>query len=312
MLVGEISVTEAVQTSHAPRGGVRTLPRRPLAPANLWFALPTIFFVGVFFVLPLVLNLPLSFSSWTTYRSEIVWNGISNFELLHGQGYLINAIWVTLAYSVVAMLVQNVVSLSLAYALRDSTALNGFFRSLFFLPVLISPLAAGYVWRGILDPAGPLNGFISLFWGGFEFAWLGSTATALVSVAFVDAWKWIGLTTLVYIAGINSVPREVVEAARIDGATGWQTFWRIIFPLLAPAFTFNVVVTLIGAFSAYDVIQATTGGGPGAATRSINVLLRTQWGLGDFGAGSALGLIITLLVIVVAVPLVAWLRRREV
>jgi raffinose/stachyose/melibiose transport system permease protein len=273
---------------------------------------PAIIFVGLFFVLPLALNLPLSFSNWTTYRSDITWSGLSNFAFLHGQGYLVNAIWVTLAYSVVAMLVQNVVSLSLAYALRDNSLLNGLFRSIFFLPVLISPLAVGYVWRGILDPAGPLNDFISLFWPGFAFAWLGHVATALPLVAFVDAWKWIGLTTLVYIAGINSVPREVIEAARIDGANAWQTFWRVTFPLLAPAFTFNVVITLIGAFSAFDIIQATTAGGPGAATRSINVLLRMQWGLGDFGAGSALGLIITIMVIVVAVPLVSWLRSREI
>jgi raffinose/stachyose/melibiose transport system permease protein len=279
---------------------------------QLGFALPALVFVSVLFVAPLILNIPLSFSSWTTYRSEIAWNGWTNFKNLYNQGYLINAVWITIVYSVVAMLVQNVVSLSLAYALRDSTFLNGFFRSLFFLPVLISPLAVGYIWRGILDPAGPLDSFIAIFVPGFNFSWLGHTSTALVAVAFVDAWKWIGLTTLVYIAGINAVPRELHEAARIDGAGAWQTFWRVTFPLLAPAFTFNVAVTLIGAFSAYDVIQATTGGGPGSTTRSINVLLRIQWGSGNFGAGSALGLIVTIMVIVVAVPLVAYLRRREV
>jgi raffinose/stachyose/melibiose transport system permease protein len=310
-----IPVTDATRPPSAPQDGAPAVlrrSRRELKPTSAWFAVPALLFVGVFFVVPLALNLPLAFSSWTTYRSDIVWNGLSNFSLLHGQGYLINAIWVTLAYSVVAMAVQNVVSLSLAYALREPTWLNIAFRSLFFLPVLISPLAAGYVWRGILDPAGPLNAFVSFFWSGFDFAWLGSVSTALPVVAFVDAWKWIGLTTLVYIAGINAVPRDVIEAAHIDGANGWQTFWRVIFPMLAPAFTFNIVVTLIGAFSAFDVIQATTGGGPGAATRSINVLLRMQWGLGNFGAGSALGLIITIMVIAAAVPLVAWLRRREV
>jgi multiple sugar transport system permease protein/raffinose/stachyose/melibiose transport system permease protein len=276
------------------------------------FALPALLFVAAFFAAPLLLNVPLSFSSWTTYRSEIVWNGLANFKNLYDQGYLINAIWITIVYSVVAMMVQNVVSLSLAYALRESTLLNGFFRSLFFLPVLISPLAVGYIWRGILDPAGPLDSFLSIFLPGFNFSWLGHTSTALVAVAFVDAWKWIGLTTLVYIAGINAVPKELLEAARIDGANAWQAFWRVTFPLLAPAFTFNVAVTLIGAFSAYDVIQATTGGGPGSSTRSINILLRIQWGNGNFGAGSALGLIVTVMVIIVAVPLVAYLRRREV
>lgn len=305
-------MTSAVRYTPTERGRLRPALRRPKAPAYLLFALPAFLFVGAFFVAPLLFNIPLSFSNWTSYRNAIVLNGMANFRTLYNGGYLINAIWVTLAYSVIAMLVQNVVSLSLAYALRETTLLNGFFRSLFFLPVLISPLAVGYIWRGILDPAGPLDSAVALFWPGFRFSWLGNISTALPAVAFVDAWKWIGLTTLVYIAGINSVPRELTEAARMDGAGAWQTFWRITFPLLAPAFTFNVAVTLIGAFSAYDVIQATTGGGPGSSTRSINVLLRLQWGMGNFGTGSALGLIVTLMVILIAIPLVAYLRRREI
>jgi raffinose/stachyose/melibiose transport system permease protein len=305
-------MTSAARYRSETEDGTRAVFGRPRIPVGIGFALPAFAFVGVFFLAPLFLNVPLSFSSWTTYRSAIVWNGLTNFNVLYSQGYLINAIWVTVAYSVIAMLVQNVVSLSLAYALRESTLLNGFFRSVFFLPVLISPLAVGYIWRGILDPAGPVDSFISFFWPGFNFSWLGQTSTALPAVAFVDAWKWIGLTTLVYIAGINAVPHELHEAARMDGANAWNTFWHITFPLLAPAFTFNVAVTLIGAFSAYDVIQATTGGGPGSSTRSINVLLRIQWGMGNFGTGSALGLIVTVMVIVVAVPLVGYLRRREV
>jgi multiple sugar transport system permease protein/raffinose/stachyose/melibiose transport system permease protein len=241
-----------------------------------------------------------------------VFNGLANFGLLYRQGYLVSAVTVTLIYSIITMLVQNVVSLGLAYALRQTNLVNGFFRALFFLPVLISPLAAGYIWRGILDPAGPLNQVISLVLPSFAFAWLGNPWTALPAVAFVDSWKWIGLTTLVYIAGINSVPKDLNEAAYVDGANGWQVFWRVTFPLLAPAFTFNIVVTLIGAFSAYDVIQATTAGGPGSTTRAINVLLRLEWGQGNFGAGSALSLLITMMVVIVAIPLVAYLRRREV
>ena len=304
-------MTSAARYRSETEDSARAVLGRPRIPVGIGFAAPAFAFVGVFFLAPLFLNVPLSFSSWTTYRSAIVWNGLTNFNVLYSQGYLINAIWVTVAYSVIAMLVQNVVSLSLAYALRESTLLNGFFRSVFFLPVLISPLAVGYIWRGILDPAGPIDSFISFFWPGFHFSWLGQTSTALPAVAFVDAWKWIGLTTLVYIAGINAVPHELHEAARMDGANAWKTFWHITFPLLAPAFTFNVAVTLIGAFSAYDIIQATTGGGPGSSTRSINVLLRIQWGMGNFGTGSALGLIVTVMVFVVAVPLVGYLRRRE-
>ena len=185
---------------------VRPRRRRPSGTA-LWFSLPAIVLVGVFFVVPLVINLPLAFSNWTSYSSVITLDGWANFDALLQQGYLFSAIRVTLVYSVIAMIVQNVVSLALAAAMQDATPVNNFFRAVFFLPVLISPLAAGYIWRGILDPQGPLNAVISVLVPGFDWAWLGETSTALASVAFVDAWKWIGLTTLVYIAGLNGVPK---------------------------------------------------------------------------------------------------------
>lgn len=273
--------------------------------------MPAIVLVGIFFVVPQILNFRFAFSNWTTFSPEVRWNGLDNFVSLIDQGFLLRGIGVTLTYAVIAMAVQNVVSLSLAYSLKDSTRINGFFRSLFFIPVLLSPLAAGYIWRGVLAPNGPLNDFIGIFVPGFNWAWLGELSTALASVAFIDAWKWIGLSTLVYIAGINAVPRELIEASIIDGTNAWQRFWKVTFPMLAPAFTFNLVVTLVGAFSAYDVIAATTGGGPGDSTRSLNILLRMQWGQGNFGTGSALGFTITVLVILVAIPLVWVLRRRE-
>ena len=298
-----------------PKGASSTTGRRRsrgrVRSSWIWFALPAIFLVGVFFAVPQLLNFRFAFSNWTSYSSKITWNGLDNFASLTDQGIFWPAVWVTIGYAVIAMLFQNIISLALAYALRDSNRLNWFFRSLFFIPVLLSPIAAGYIWRGLLAPQGPLNGFIGIFSPGFDWAWLGEPSTALLAVAFIDAWKWIGLTTLVYVAGMNAVPRETIEAAVIDGTNAWRRFWSVIFPQLAPAFTFNLAVTLVGAFSAYDVIQATTGGGPGDSTRALNVLLRQQWGLGFFGTGSAIGLAVTALVIVVAIPLVYTLRRRE-
>lgn len=288
--------------------------RRPRArPVRLAFAAPAIILVATFFVLPFVLNARFAFSQWTSFSSDITWNGLDNFRTLVDQELLRNAVTVTLLYAVLAMVLQNVVSVSLALSLQDSTRTNTVFRSVFFLPVLLSPLAAGYIWRGILDPSGPANSVISLLVPGrFDWAWFGEPRTALAAVALVDAWKWSGLTTLVYIAGLNAIPASLLEAARIDGAGSWDRFWRIRLPLLAPALTFNVVVTLVGALSAFDVIAATTGGGPGDHTRVLNIAMRQQWGLGFFGTGSALSLTVTVLVIAIAVPLVWWLRRREV
>ncbi|MBP2328973.1 multiple sugar transport system permease protein/raffinose/stachyose/melibiose transport system permease protein [Kibdelosporangium banguiense] len=277
------------------------------------FAAPSIVLVAIFFLAPFVLSAGLAFTRWTGFSNVITFNGLDNFRILDELGVLWHAIGVTIAYAVIAMLVQNAVSLTLALAMQRSNMINSFFRSIFFIPVLISPLAAGYVWSALLAPKGPINGFLDfLLPGGFDFAWLGHDLSALVVVASIDAWKWSGLITLVYIAGLNAIPASLVEAAMIDGAGRWRRFWQIKWPLLAPAVTFNVVVTLVGAFSAFDIIVATTSGGPGNATSVLNITMYQQFGQSYFGTASALGFVVTVMVVLTAVPLVTWLRRREV
>lgn len=277
------------------------------------FALPSIVLVAVFFVAPFLLNSWFAFTQWTGFSDRITWNGLDNFRLLDDLDLLSQAVRVTVIYAVVVMIVQNTVSLSLAVALQKTNAVNSAFRSVFFLPVLISPLAAGYVWSALLDPAGPINAFLSaVLPGEVDYAWLGHDTSALIAVASIDAWKWSGLITLVYIAGLNSIPESLIEAAAIDGAGRWRRFWAIKFPLLAPAVTFNVVVTLVGAFSAFDIVFSTTHGGPGNATTLLNVAMYQQYGQSFFGTASALSLVVTIIVLATAVPLITWLRRREV
>jgi multiple sugar transport system permease protein/raffinose/stachyose/melibiose transport system permease protein len=304
-------VISALERGPASKEGARR-PRRAPGGGWVWFLAPSLILVGIFFVLPFLLNIPFAFSQWSSYSSSIPFVGFDNFVTLWQSGALGGAILTTLIYAVIAMAVQNTVALSLALALRETTRINSFFRSLFFLPVLISPLAAGYIWRGIVDPAGPLNDVIGIVIPGFDYAWLGHPVTALITVAFVDGWKWSGIATLVYIAGLNSIPASLTEAAAIDGANAWSRFWRVSFPLLAPALTFNITTTQVGALSAYDIIAAATSGGPGTSTTTLNVAVQQQFSYGYFGTASTLSLTVTVLVIAVAVPLVSWLRRREV
>lgn len=301
-----------IAASTAVTKGPRRARRGPRRGGWLWFLLPSLTLLGVFFVLPFLLNIPFAFSQWSSYREEIPFVGFDNFTMLWRNGALGGAIKVTLIYAVIAMTVQNFVALSLALALRETTRVNSFFRSVFFLPVLISPLAAGYIWRGIVDPSGPLNAAIAFFVPGFDHAWLGKPNTALATVAFIDGWKWSGIATLVYIAGLNSIPESLSEAAALDGANAWQRFWHVKFALLAPAFTFNIVTTLVGALSAYDVIAAASAGGPGTSTTTLNVAVQQQFSYGYFGTASTLSLTVTMLVVAIAVPLVWWLRKREI
>ncbi|KUN58570.1 ABC transporter permease [Streptomyces griseorubiginosus] len=274
--------------------------------------MPAVALTWLFFLIPFVLNIRFAFTQWTGFSDVISWNGLKNFRGLIDQGILWKSIEVTLVYAGIAMVIQNVFSLGMAVLLQRTNRINSFFRSVFFLPVLLSPLAAGYIWSAILSPTGPLNNAIGLVFGNFDYAWLGHPFAALASVAFIDAWKWSGLVTLVYIAGLNAIPDSLSEAAVIDGANAWQRFWRIKFRLLAPAFTFSVVVTFIGALGAFDIVQATTQGGPGNATTVLNIAMFSQYAGGFFGTASSLSLVVTILVIALGVPLIAFLRRREV
>jgi raffinose/stachyose/melibiose transport system permease protein len=303
----------AAQGRAEPSLAPRRSRQRKIRQAGWWpFIVPAFALVAAFFTVPFLLNLRFAFTDWSGYSDAISFNGLENFRALISQDILWQAIKVTLLYAVMAMLIQNLFSLCMALVLQRSNRVNGFFRSFFFLPVLVAPVAAGYIWGAILAPQGPLNSFISLFVDGFDYAWLGHGTSALVSLAFVDAWKWSGLITLVYIAGLNNIPESLTEAATVDGANAWQRFWRIRFRLLAPAFTFTVVVTMLGAINAFDLVAATTRGGPGTATMVLNIAMFNQYGSGFFGMASSLSLVVTVLVIVLGLPLIAYLRRREV
>jgi multiple sugar transport system permease protein/raffinose/stachyose/melibiose transport system permease protein len=276
------------------------------------FAAPAIVLVVVFFFVPFVANVFFAFTRWTGYSSVISFNGLTNFANLLDLGILGHATLITLCYAIIGMAVQNTAGLALAKALQHTGRSNTVFRAVFFVPVLISPLAAGYIWKALLQPQGYLDEQISRFVpGDFTFNWLGHGWWALVAVACIEAWKWSGMATLVYIAGLNRIPRQLIEASILDGAGPIRRYFHIEFPLLAPAFTFNIVITFVGAFSAFDVIASTTGGGPGDATSVLNMAVYSQYGQGFFGTASALTLVVTLLVVVFAVPLIFWLRRRE-
>lgn len=307
-----ISSLEAERKSAPEARTPRVSGRAPRRGGWAFFILPSLLLVLFFFVLPFVLNIPFAFSDWSSYKKSIGFSGLDNFEILLESGALQSAIAVTLGYAVIAMAIQNSVALSLALALKDTNRTNSIFRSVLFIPVLISPLAAGYIWRAMVAPEGPLNQFIGIFSPGFNFAWLGEPGFALFTVAFIDAWKWSGLATLVYIAGLNSIPASLLEAAAIDGAGPIRRFFSVQLPLLAPSFTFNIATTLIGALSAFDIIASTTGGGPGSSTTTLNIALQNEFKAGFLGSASTIGLTVSVLVIGLAVPLVAWLRRREV
>jgi len=132
-----------------------------------------------------------------------------------------------------------------------------------------------------------------------------------VVVAAIHGWKWMGLSMLIYLAGLKTIDNEVIEAARVDGTNPWQMFWQIRFPLLAPALTFNVATALLGSMNGFDIVQATTAGGPGGSTELLNIFIYRTFGQGLYAQSTTMSLVLFLMVSIVAFPVITYLRRRE-
>mgnify|MGYP000217061436 FL=1 len=245
------------------------------------YLLPAYIMLLIFFFVPTILNLIYAFTNWSAYSKTINFVGFSNFIELFKSGNLLRDLRITLIYALLVAIFQNTFGLLLAVFLEEDTRINRFARTMFFIPVIMSALAVGYIWQAVLKSDGALNQILSFITGqNIDIAWLGSTTWTIVVVAAIHGWKWMGLSMLIFLAGLKTIDSDVIEAAAIDGANRRQTFWRIKFPLLAPAFTFNVATSLLGSMNGFDIVQATTQGGPGSTTEIINLFIwRTCQGL---------------------------------
>jgi len=281
------------------------------------FLLPAFALLVPFYIIPNVLNFAVSLTNWSTFASRFHFIGLDNFADLAATGGLWDVIGRTIVFAVAVTLIENVVALGLAVVLEEPSRVNVTLRAVFFIPVLISSLSAAYVARGMLDPTGPVNQAISavtnpLGLGPFTFSWLGDTNLVLFLVAMIHAWKWGGTVMLIYITGLAAVPRELLDAGRVDGATSWQLLRHVKLPLLGPALTFNLTLSLIGALGAFDTILVLTHGGPARATEVINFNVWRLFSQGYLGESAGLSMVLFVLCVLFALPLIISLRRREV
>ena len=295
-----------------PSGRATTRPGRPRPGQPWWFLVPAFVVLIMFFLVPTIYNLVYAFTDWSSFKSAIKPVGLDNFRSLLRNGILLADLRTTVIYAALVALFQNVFGLVLALLLEADTKLNRFARVMFFIPVIMSALAVGYVFQALLKPNGAVNSFLSIITGqDIHYAWLADTRWTLLYVALIHSWKWMGLAMLIYLAGLKTISPDVLEAARIDGATPRQTFWRIRFPLLAPAMTFNVATALLGSMNSFDIVQAATGGGPAQTTEILNIFIYRTFGQGLFAQATTMSLLLLVVIAVMAFPTIWLLRRRE-
>ena len=277
------------------------------------FLLMTIPVVALFFcfnTLPLLKGVMYSFTNFKGFGSYD-WVGVRNYMDLFQDVRVGNSYWFTFKLAIVTTIVVNVISLLLAMALNSKIRAKSFFRGAYFLPNILGALVVGYIFNYfftyILPAVGEMIG-----WETLSSSLLSSKNLAWIAIVIVCAWQAIAMNTIIYISGLQTVPEDVYEAGAIDGATGWNKFKNLTFPLILPFFTINMVLCVKNFLMVFDQIMALTKGGPAQSTESISYLIY-QNGMagGQFGFQSANAVIFFLVIVAISVTQMTVLGKKE-
>ena len=276
------------------------------------FLLPGLLFLFAIDVVPLIYSAWLSLYDWWLLRpSSIRFIGLGNYLRLATDPELRRAVVVTGLFTAGAVVLEFLVGLGLALLFSQPFRFLRPLRVVLLLPLFVVPVVGATMWRVIFHPdMGPLNYYLNLFGLGRP-PWLSDPTLALVSITLVDAWRTIPFMFLVMYAGIEVLPAELFEAAAVDGASRWQAFRHITVPLLAYIMLVAVLIRAMDAFRELDIIYVLTGGGPGTATQTIQMLSYRVFGLGHMGLANALGIITLGLVAVLCYLLMRAILRPE-
>jgi multiple sugar transport system permease protein len=267
---------------------------------------PSLIGIVVFLLVPIAVMVWLAFYQWDLI-GPATFVGLDNFVSVFTDAQFGNSLLVTLVFVIIVMPIEIALGLAVAVMLTQRLRGSTFFRTVFVLPWVCAPLALGIVWKWIFAPTdGLLNTIL-----GIRVEWLSDPNLALPAVAFVTVWSRIGYVTLFFIAGLSAIPTEITDAARIDGSSAWQTFWRIKMPLLRPTLFFVLVTNVITTFQIFDTVYALTRGGPQNRTDVIASRIYSEAFLSfDLGRASVMALVLLAILVVISIAQQLYFRKR--
>lgn len=265
----------------------------------LLLAIPALLFYGFAVLVPSVRGGILAFTNWDGLSQSYDFVGFDNFVRIFTTQSSLDALKMTLIFAFAVTILQNGIGLLLALGVNSGLKSQNFLRVLFFAPVVITPVVVAYLWKFLLTPNGAVNtilGAVGL--GDVAPSWLGDPFWAAASVVMMIVWQHAGYSMVIYIAGLQSIPQEINEAAAVDGAGAWRRFWSVTWPLLAPATAINIMLTIIGGLKMFTEVFVLTAGGPGGSTETMSTLLyKSAFQFNEFGYGIALALVLALVVV---------------
>ena len=263
------------------------------------FMLPALAGLIAFVAIPGIRGIILSFSDYNVYTDELVFTGLNNYIRLVQDPHFLNSFLVTGEYVLINIGIQTIVSLFIAVLLHRFTK-SHVIKGVILLPYLISNVIVAMVWYWLLDyNLGFINSILeTLSMGRITFF---DEVTAMPTIALINVWRHMGYTALLIFAGLQAIPKDVYEAAAIDGANEWRLFRSVTLPLLRPVMAFVLVITIVGSFQIFDTIAVTTGGGPVMATDTYSIwIAREAWENTDFGYASAISVFLMAMLSVIA------------
>jgi raffinose/stachyose/melibiose transport system permease protein len=303
-----VSTTTVEAEAASVTTGRRT--RKKSNPYPLWFHIPGAVLFIVLFAVPTFASFYFSLTRWTLFDSEFI--GWENYKLFFTEPMMVTGFVNTFIYGVATSAAKVVLGLALGILLTSQIIARGYLRSVVFFPVLVSTIGVGITFKILLDPFDGLVNTV-LSWVGITGpGWFTDPDLALWSIILVDVWKGVGIATLIFIAGLVAIPQEYYEAAKVDGATGWQNFRHITLPLVTPATATVVLLSLIGGLRSFELIWATTGGGPGFVSDVIGSVIYKNYQAGFYGLSTAGNVVLFIVVTAVIVPISLYFNRREV
>ncbi|WP_320128563.1 sugar ABC transporter permease [uncultured Sphaerochaeta sp.] len=277
------------------------------------FTLPALLAILLSVEIPFLMSVLSSFTKWNGLDRVQTFIGLENYkELFLDDPDMWKAMWFTLRLTFCSVLMINVLALFLAVLLDSDIKGKNTLRAAFYVPNIISLIIIGYIWRFIFS-AGFESFYQKTGWGFFMYSWLGDTHLVFFSVLLVSVWNALGFYLVVYIAGLQTVPRDLIEASMIDGASRPLRFFRITLPMIMPSITVCVFYSLSNGLKAFDVILSLTNGGPGNVTTTVALdIYRTAFVINRFGYGTAKSVILFLMILLISIFQVRAFKQKEV
>ena len=278
----------------------------------VYFILPGIFLFVMFFIVPFLVGFRYSFTNWNFKRADFI--GLENYISILKNPNMSIAFKNTFLFTIVTTVGKVSIGMLLAVLLNRKLKTTNYLRTVFYLPAVVNSIAVGIVFTSLMHPSkGLINTALrTIGFTGFQPKWLTDTSIAMLSICFIEIWKWSGYTMMILLAGMQNISKDYYEAAIMDGATKWQQFKKITFPLLMASINNVVVLSIIGGLKVFDIVVATTGGGPGYATEVFNTMIYNSYSYQKYGEATAGTTLLAAMILIITLCTYRTIAKNEV